>query len=169
MLTDTERYVEDFGREPEKPFKSRGKTLDEEFTKEKLKEHFDAIQARIKAEAQAQQAAQMAVAPADEEPEMIEEPDYEPDEQETEYINMREARRAARLRDNRAEKQFDYTKPASEAEHSETDEAGKQQEADEIRNGLEQILNRNKNIAELMRRENEEKSKNKQDEDEYHV
>lgn len=164
VLTDTEAYVADFGREPEKPFKSRGKKLGEEFTKEALQEHFDAIQEQLRA--QAQQAAQMAVVPADEEPE-IEEPDYE--EQEPEYVSRREARRAARLRDNRAEKQFDYTKPASEAEHSETDEAEKQQEAAEIRNGLEQILNRNKNIAEQMRRENEEKSKNKQDEDEHHV
>lgn len=169
VLTDTERYVEDFGKEPDKPLKSRGKTLGEEFTKEKLQEHFDAIQERLRAEAQAQQAAQMTAIP-DEEPEEIEEPDYEPEaEQEPEYVSRREARRAERLRDNRAEKQFDYTKPASEAEHSETDEAGKQQEADEIRNGLEQILNRNKNIAEQMRRENEEKSKNKQDEDEHHV
>ena len=128
---------------------------------------FDAIQEQLRAESQ--QAAQMAVAPVVEEPEMIEEPDYEPDEQENEYVSRREARRAERLRDNRTEKQFDYMKSASEAEHSETDEAEKAQEAAEIRNGLEQILNRNKNIAEQMRRENEEKSKNKQDEDEHHV
>lgn len=172
VLTDTEKYIQDFGKEPEKAFKSRGKTLGEEFTKEALQEHFDSIQAKLRAEAeaqQAQQAAQMAATQV-EEPEAIEEPDYEePAEQEPEYVSRREARRAERFRDNRAEKQFDYTKPASEAEFSGEDEAEKQQEAAEIRSGLEQILNRNKNIAEQMRRENEQRDKNKQDEDEHHV
>ena len=51
----------------------------------------------------------------------------------------------------------------------ELEQAEKANEAAEIRNGLEQILNRNKNIAEQMRHENEEKGKNKQDEDEHHV
>ena len=180
VLTDTEAYVQDFGKEPDKVFKSRGKTLGEEFTKEALHEHFDAIQAKLRAEAeaqQAQQAAQMAAVPADEEPE-IEEPEKPEEPEKNEeidyeafdaYMNRRQTRRAARLQREQNEKQFDYGKSAPEAEHSEADEAEKAQEAAEIRNGLEQILNRNKNIAELMRRENEEKSKNKQDEDEHHV
>ena len=168
VLTDTERYIQDFGKEPEKALKARGKTLGEEFTKEALHAHFDAIQEQLRAEAQ--QAAQMAVVPVVEEPVEIEEPDYEePAEQEPEYVSRREARRAARLRDNRDEKQFDYTKVAPEAETSEADETDKANEADNIRNGLEQILNRNKNIAEQMRRENEQRDKNKQDEDEHHV
>lgn len=177
VLTDTERYVEDFGKEPEKAFKSRGKTLGEEFTKEALHEHFEALQERLRAEAeaqQAQQAAQVAAAPAVEEPESekLEEPekneeiDYEAFDA---YMSRRQARRAARLQREQAEKQFDYTKPASEAESSKADDAENQQEAVEIRNGLEQILNRNKNIAEQMRRENEQRDKNKQDEDEHHV
>lgn len=175
VLTDTERYIQDFGKEPEKALKARGKTLGEEFSKEKLKEHFDAIQERLRAEAQAQQATQVASAPAVEEPEPEKSESEEPEKIEDDYdafesyMSRRQARRAARLQREQAEKQFDYGKSAPEAEHSETDEAEKANEAAEIRNGLEQILNRNKNIAEQMRHENEEKSKNKQDEDEHHV
>lgn len=179
VLTDTEKYVQDFGKEPEKALKARGKTLGEEFTKEALHAHFDAIQEKLRAEAeaqQAQQAAQMTTVPAVEEPEpekseKPEEPEKIEDDYEAfeAYMSRRQARRARRLQREQAEKQFDYTKPASEAEFSGEDEAEKQQEADNIRSGLEQILNRNKNIVEQIRRENEEKSKNRQDEDEHHV
>lgn len=175
VLTDTEAYVQDFGKEPDKPLKARGKTIGEEFTKEALHEHFEALHERLRAEAEAQQAAQMAAVPADEEPEPekseSEEPEKIEDDYETfeAYMSRRQARRARLLQREQAEKQFDYTKPVSEAESSKADDAENQQEAVEIRSGLEQILNRNKNIAEQMRRENEEKSKNKQDEDEHHV
>ena len=187
VLTDTEAYVQDFGKEPDKVFKSRGKTLGEEFSKEALQEHFDAIQERLRVEAEAQQAAQMAAAQIEEskvieepESEKLEEPESEkPEEPEKNeeidyetfeaYMSRRQARRARLLQREQAEKQFDYTKPVSEAESSKADDAENQQEAVEIRSGLEQILNRNKNIAEQMRRENEQRDKNKQDEDEHHV
>lgn len=173
VLTDTERYIQDFGKEPEKALKARGKTLGEEFTKEALHAHFDAIQEQLRAEAQ--QAAQMAAVPADEEPEPekseSEEPEKIEDDYETfeAYMSRRQARRARLLQREQAEKQFDYTKPVSEAESSKADDAENQQEAVEIRSSLEQILNRNKNIVEQMRRENEQRDKNKQDEDEHNV
>lgn len=175
VLTDTEAYVQDFGKEPDKVFKSRGKTLGEEFSKEALHEHFEALQEQLRAEAQAQQVAQMATAPAVEEPEPekseSEEPEKIEDDYETfeAYMSRRQARRARLLQREQAEKQFDYTKPVSEAESSKADDAENQQEAVEIRSSLEQILNRNKNIVEQMRRENEQRDKNKQDEDEHNV
>ena len=175
VLTDTEAYVQDFGKEPDKVFKSRGKTLGEEFSKEALHEHFEALQERLRAETQAQQVAQMATAPAVEEPEPEKSESEEPEKIEDDYdafeayMSRRQARRARLLQREQAEKQFDYTKPVSEAESSKADDAENQQEAVEIRSGLEQILNRNKNIAEQMRRENEQRDKNKQDENLPHV
>ena len=180
VLTDTKAYVDDFGREPEKTCKARGKTLGEEFTKEKLQEHFDFIQMRLQVseavqramavkapvEEAAKEAAKEAAEPVQEHAE-VGTSDYEPDtEQEPdddyEFISMRDIRRARRLQAEQAEKQFDYAKPAPEAE---SDEAEQEQEAAGIRSGLQQIIARNRNIAEQMWKEDG----NDEYDDEYHV